>query len=69
MTCSGDYVIRLWDSKTGQCVRKMGVSCVSRMRRGGGGDGRGGGTGRRVGNGELLVLFRAAEVFPPVGRL
>lgn len=25
VTCSGDYVIRLWDSKTGLCVRELGV--------------------------------------------
>ena len=26
VTCSGDYVIRLWDSKTGACIRDLGVS-------------------------------------------
>ncbi|CAM9580300.1 unnamed protein product, partial [Hapterophycus canaliculatus] len=25
VTCSGDYVIRLWDSKTGLCVRELGT--------------------------------------------
>lgn len=26
VTCSGDYVIRLWDFKTGGCIREIGVS-------------------------------------------
>eukprot|EP00903_Cladosiphon_okamuranus_P020520 g18837.t1 len=25
VTCSGDYVIRLWDSKTGVCIRELGT--------------------------------------------
>lgn len=28
VTCSGDYVIRLWDSRTGVCIRELGVSIV-----------------------------------------
>lgn len=32
VTCSGDYVIRLWDSKTGVCIRELGVSMCKRLR-------------------------------------